>query len=143
MLFRSTGADLQQLSLDELKGRFGSSGDWYWRIARGLDDRPVRSSRQAKSVSAERTFNEDYSAPEDLHRELERVAGLAWERISRARAEGHTVTLKVKYSDFQLISRAKSFVDPVADPASFAAAGHFLLNQLLPVPRGEIGRAHV
>lgn len=131
-----TGADLQQLSLDELKGRFGSSGDWYWRIARGLDERPVRSSRQAKSVSAERTFNEDHTKAEALHGELERVAGLAWERIMRSNATGHTVTLKVKFSDFQLISRAKTFADPIADPASFAAAGHFLLDQLLPVPRG-------
>ncbi|WP_300973574.1 DNA polymerase IV [Sphingomonas sp. LHG3406-1] len=131
-----TGADLQQLSMDELKGRFGSSGEWYWRIARGIDERPVRSSRQAKSVSAERTFDSDYSDPQDLHRELERVAGLAWDRIERARASGRTVTLKVKYSDFQLISRARSFTLPVTDREAFAAAGHFLLDQLLPVPRG-------
>ena len=131
-----TGADLQQLSQDELKGRFGSSGDWYWRICRGIDERPVRNSRQAKSVSAERTFDQDCHSPEDLGRELERVAGLAWERIARAGASGRTVTLKVKYSDFQLISRAKSFADPVADPATFAAAGRFLLQSLLPVPRG-------
>jgi DNA polymerase-4 len=131
-----TGADLQQLSLDELKGRFGSSGDWYWRIARGLDERPVRSHRIAKSVSAERTFDQDYRLAEDLHAQLERVAGLAWDRIARHQTQGRTVTLKVKYSDFELISRAKSFVDPVGDPATFAAAGHLLLDQLLPVPKG-------
>jgi DNA polymerase-4 len=131
-----TGADLQSLTLEELTGRFGSSGEWYWRICRGIDERPVRSSRVAKSVSAERTFNEDYRTPEDLHRELDRVAGLAWERIARAQAAGRTVTLKVKYSDFRLISRAHSFVDPVADPATFTAAGHHLLEALLPVPMG-------
>jgi DNA polymerase-4 len=131
-----TGADLQSLSQEELTGRFGSSGDWYWRICRGIDERPVRSSRRAKSVSAERTFETDYSEPADLHRELDRVAGLAWERIRRSQAAGHTVTLKVKYSDFVLISRAKSFTDPVVDPVAFAAAGHFLLDALLPVPRG-------
>ena len=43
-----TGADLQLLSLEELTGRFGSSGEWYWRICRGIDERPVRSSRIAK-----------------------------------------------------------------------------------------------
>jgi DNA polymerase-4 len=101
-----------------------------------LPKRPVRSSRQAKSVSAERTFNEDFSSAEDLRRELDRVAGLAWERISRARAAGRTVTLKMKFADFQLISRAKSFVDPVADAATFTAAGHHLLSGLLPVRRG-------
>ncbi|GAA3997946.1 DNA polymerase IV [Sphingomonas humi] len=131
-----TGADLQSLSRDELTGRFGSSGEWYWRICRGIDERPVRSSRQAKSVSAERTFDTDYSSAEDLHRELGRVAGLAWQRIDRARAAGRTVTLKVKFSDFRLISRAHSFVDPVDDPATFTAAGHHLLDALLPVPLG-------
>ena len=131
-----TGADLQSLSMEELTGRFGSSGEWYWRICRGIDERPVRSSREGKSVSAERTFERDYSSPQDLHRELDRVAGLAWERIARARAAGRTVTLKVKFSDFRLISRSHSFADPVGDPDSFAAAGHHLLDGLLPVPLG-------
>ena len=131
-----TGADLQQLSLEELKGRFGSSGDWYWRICRGLDERPVRSHRQAKSVSAERTFDRDFSQAADLLRELDRVAELAWARIERAGVAGRTVTLKVKYSDFELISRARSLADPVAEPTAFAAAGRFLLNGLLPVPKG-------
>ena len=132
----NTGADLQSLSMEELTGRFGNSGDWYWRICRGIDERPVRSSRQAKSVSAERTFDQDYRAPEDLHRELDRVAGLAWQRIERAQAAGRTVTLKVKFSDFRLISRAHSHVVPVGDPATFAAAGHQLLDTVLPVPLG-------
>ena len=131
-----TGADLQQLSQDELTGRFGSSGEWYWRICRGIDERPVRSSRKAKSVSAERTFDQDYRSAADLHRELERVAGLAWERIQRSRAAGRTVTLKVKYADFELISRSKSFADPVSDRDGLAAAGRFLLDALLPVPKG-------
>jgi DNA polymerase-4 len=131
-----SGADLQSLTLEELTGRFGSSGEWYWRICRGIDERPVRSSRIAKSVSAERTFNEDYRTPEDLHRELDRVAGLAWERIARAQAAGRTVTLKVKFADFRLISRSHSFVDPVGDLATFTATGHHLLDALLPVPLG-------
>ena len=131
-----TGADLQSLSLPELEGRFGSSGEWYWRICRGIDERPVRSHREAKSVSAERTFNEDLSDPLALRAELERVAGLAWNRIERTRVAGRTVTLKVKYADFQLISRSKSFVDPISDPVGFTAAGHYLLSSLLPVPKG-------
>jgi DNA polymerase-4 len=131
-----TGADLQQLSLEELTGRFGSSGEWYWRICRGIDERPVRSQRQAKSVSAERTFDRDITDPDELCAELQRVAMLAWERISRNGAAGRTVTLKVKYADFQLISRSHSFADPVWDLACFGDAGQFLLRQLLPVPRG-------
>jgi DNA polymerase IV len=131
-----TGADLQRLSVEELQGRFGSAGLWYWQICRGIDERPVRSSRRAKSVSAERTFDQDLRSPDALHAELERVAGLAWDRIARAGASGRTVTLKVKYADFQLISRARSFADPVRDLPAFLAAGRILLNGLLPVPKG-------
>jgi DNA polymerase-4 len=131
-----TGADLQALSLAELQGRFGSSGDWYWRICRGIDDRPVRASRQAKSVSAERTFNEDLTEMSQLHAELDRVAGLAWDRIERHRTAGKTVTLKVKYADFQIITRAQSFAVPIGEYSGFAAAGHVLLDRLLPVAKG-------
>ncbi|WP_284070174.1 DNA polymerase IV [Sphingomonas sp. KRR8] len=131
-----TGADLQQLSLEELTGRFGSSGEWYHRICRGIDERPVRWERQAKSVSAERTFDTDLSEPAVLHGELERVAGLAWTRIERHGVSGRTVTLKVKFADFQLISRAFSQQVPIGTYAPFAAAGHLLLDRLLPVNKG-------
>ena len=130
-----TGADLQTLSLEELEGRFGSSGEWYWRICRGIDERPVRSHRVAKSVSAERTFNDDVGEPDALLAELERVAGLAWARIDRAGASGRTVTLKVKYSDFRIITRSCSFPDPIADLGSFTAAGRHLLSTILPLQR--------
>ena len=130
------GADLAAWTEAELEAHFGSSGGWYYRIARGIDERPVRSSRRAKSVSAERTFNTDYSRPEDLLRELERVAGLAWLRIARAEARGRTVTLKVKFADFTLITRSQSFAVPVADETAFAGAGAELLKRLLPVPKG-------
>ncbi|MFC7536120.1 DNA polymerase IV [Sphingomonas sp. GCM10030256] len=131
-----TGADLQGLSREELEGRFGSSGEWYWRICRGIDDRPVRAHRTAKSISAERTFDEDLSDPHALLTELERVAGLAWARIERSSATGRTVTLKVKYADFQLCTRSRSFAEPIADARSFTAAGRELLTALLPTAKG-------
>ena len=131
-----TGADLVRWTLSELEAHFGSSARWYFNIARGVDERPVRSDRPYKSVSAERTFNEDLSQADDLQRELARVAGLAWARIERAEVRGRTVTLKVKFADFTLITRSKSFTDAVADAAAFEAAGHALLSALLPVPKG-------
>ena len=63
-----TGADLAAWSLPELEAHFGSSGSWYWRIARGIDERPVRPDRAHKSVSAERTFDTDLSDPADAGR---------------------------------------------------------------------------
>ncbi len=54
-----TGADLRDWSLPALQAHFGSSADWYWRICRGIDEREVKPDRPYKSVSAERTFDED------------------------------------------------------------------------------------
>ena len=131
-----TGADLAAWSREQLDAHFGSSGEWYWKIARGIDDRPVRPDRPYKSVSAERTFDEDLSDPPALAAELDRVAGLAWARIERAQVAGRTVTLKVKFADFTLITRSKSFALPITDRDAFAAAGQSLLNGLVPMPKG-------
>jgi DNA polymerase-4 len=131
-----TGADLASWPIEQLEAHFGSSGRWYWRIARGMDDRPVKPDRPYKSVSAERTFDVDYSSAEDLRRELRRVADFAWQRIGRAAVRGRTVTLKVKFSDFSLITRSRSFSAAVADFEAFESAGLALLDGLLPVDKG-------
>ena len=131
-----TGADLAAWTIEQLEATFGSSGRWYWRIARGIDEREVKPDRPYKSVSAERTFDVDYAEAEDLRRELERVAGYAWQRIERSEVTGRTVTLKVKFADFSQITRSKSFASPVPDFAAFEAAGQTLLQSLLPVPKG-------
>ena len=131
-----TGADLRDWSLPALQANFGSSADWYWRICRGIDEREVKPDRPYKSVSAERTFDEDLEDPDRLAAELERISGYAWDRVARAEVAGRTVTLKVKYGDFTLITRSKSFAAPVPDKESFTAAGQALLAALHPLPRG-------
>jgi DNA polymerase-4 len=132
----STGADLRSWSLPELESRFGSSGKWYWQICRGIDEREVKPDRPYKSVSAERTFDEDISQPARLAGELKRIAGYAWARVERADVAGRTVTLKAKFADFSQITRSKSFPAPVADLQAFAVAGQALLSGLIPVPKG-------
>src|SRR3954449_3155841 len=131
-----TGADLREWSLPALQANFGSSAEWYWRICRGIDEREVKPDRPYKSVSAERTFDEDLRDPERLGAELERIAGYAWARVERAEVAGRTVTLKVKFGDFTLITRSKSFASPVPDLPAFIAAGQTLLSALHPLPRG-------
>jgi DNA polymerase-4 len=131
-----TGADLREWSLPALQANFGSSAEWYWRICRGIDEREVKPDRPYKSVSAERTFDEDLRDRDRLAAELDRIAGYAWDRISRAEVSGRTVTLKVKYADFTLITRSKSFTGPVPDLPAFVAAGQTLLSALHPLPKG-------
>src|SRR4051794_33319497 len=131
-----TGADLREWTLPALEAQFGSSGQWYWRICRGIDEREVRPDRPYKSVSAERTFDEDLRDADRLATELERIAGYAWDRVRRAEVAGRTVTLKVKYGDFTIITRSKSFAANVPDQQTFVAAGQALLAALHPLPKG-------
>lgn len=131
-----TGADLHSWSLPQLQAHFGSSADWYWRICRGIDEREVKPDRPYKSVSAERTFDEDLSDADRLAAEVERIAGYAWARVERAQVAGRTVTLKIKYADFELITRSKSFPSPVPDLRAFTDAGRALLAALFPLPKG-------
>jgi DNA polymerase-4 len=131
-----TGADMQAWSLQQLQAHFGSSADWYWRICRGIDEREVKPDRPYKSVSAERTFDEDLRDPDLLAAELERIAGYAWARVERAEVAGRTVTLKVKFGDFTIITRSKSFSNFVPDGQAFEAVGQALLAALHPLPKG-------
>src|SRR5437764_11782986 len=131
-----TGADLREWTLPALEAQFGSSGQWYCRTCRGIDEREVKPDRPYKSVSAERTFDDDLRDPDRLAAELERIAGYAWDRVERAEVAGRTVTLKVKFDDFTLITRSKSFTAPVPDMDAFAAAGQALLAALHPLPKG-------
>ena len=131
-----TGADLRDWSLPALQAKFGSSAEWYWRICRGIDEREVKPDRPYKSVSAERTFDEDLRDPGRLAAELERIAGYAWARVEKAGVAGRTVTLKVKFGDFTIITRSKSFASNVPDLSAFMAAGQALLGPLHPLPKG-------
>ena len=131
-----TGADLREWSQPALEAQFGSSGEWYWRICRGIDEREVKPDRPYKSVSAERTFDEDLRDPERLAAELIRIAGYAWDRVKRAEVAGRTVTLKIKYGDFTIITRSKSFASTVPDLEAFTRAGQALLDALHPLPKG-------
>jgi DNA polymerase IV len=132
----ATGADLKAQSMHFLEAHFGSFAAYLYGAARGIDDRPVRANRIRKSVGAERTFFQDISDPEGLAAALEGVLDALMERIERSKSHGRTVTLKVKFADFQQITRARSFTAPVGKRASIGAAGQGLLSALCPVPKG-------
>lgn len=130
-----TGADLVKWPLEELEARFGSSGSWYYRIARGIDDRAVKPDRERKSVSTEDTFGEDLIEHEALAAELARIAVRSWSHIEKSGFKGRTVTLKVKYADFTIQTRSKSFAEPVTEKSLFFDTGQQLLAGLMPLPK--------
>jgi DNA polymerase-4 len=99
-------SDLQAASPSELIRRYGTEGARLSRLSRGIDDRPVQPDRDAKSVSAETTFERDLGGI----RPLERILWTLSERVSRRlKAQGltgSTVTLKLKTADFRIRTRA-------------------------------------
>jgi len=131
-----TGADLRAQSLQFLERHFGSFAGYLYGAARGVDDRPVRANRIRKSVGAERTFFQDMTDPDSLAAALDTVLEALMERVERSGSAGRTVTLKVKFADFRIITRAKSFTAVIQDRATIRAAGQALLAALCPVPLG-------
>ena len=131
-----TGADLRERDMPFLQGHFGNMADYYYRAARGQDDRPVRERQDRKSVSVEDTFFEDLTQEAALVAEIERIAASLWTRIEKAQAWGRTVVLKVKFADFRIITRSRSFPAPVRSPELLARAGRELLLAQLPLRMG-------
>jgi DNA polymerase-4 len=131
-----TGADLRAQSRAFLDHHFGSSGEYYWNLARGICHRQVKADRPWKSVSAEDTFMEDLSDPAALLAELDRIARHVWDRIEKKGLAGRTVTLKVKYQDFRIVTRARSLPRAVAGRDEFVETSMALLKTLLPVAKG-------
>jgi DNA polymerase-4 len=103
-----TGLDLRAQSMPFLQQHFGKSGSYYYWIARGVDDRPVRAGRIRKSVGAENTFSADLFTLESARDALAPIIDKVWRHCESAGTRGRTVTLKIKYANFQQITRSQS-----------------------------------
>ena len=114
----------------QLSKRFGSLGTHIWRLAHGLDDRPVTSHRDPQSIGAETTFAEDTDDAETLHRTLLELADKVGQRL---RAEGFMatkVTLKYRDAAFVTLTRTQSLAEPTAVAMDLYHAVSRLLSQL-------------
>jgi len=129
-----TGADLAAKDIAWLRAHFGSFADYLYRAARGIDLRPVRANRVRKSLGGERTFNEDISSGPALRAALGDIVDIVWERIAEHDTRGRTVTLKLKFTDFQLMTRAKSLPRAIEGKAEFARLAQAILDEALPLP---------
>src|SRR5262249_5185663 len=96
-----TVGDLARLGEQELVRRYGGEGARLWRLAHGMDDRPVDADRETKSVSAETTFDEDLADFRPLELRLWRLAERVSSRLKVQELAGRTVTLKLKTADFR------------------------------------------
>lgn len=101
-----TGADLKRWDREWLQQQFGKSGGFYYDIVRGVDNRPVKSSRVRKSIGKETTFASDLTDGEEMWRVLARLAGRVADLLAEKALVAQTVTLKVKYANFEQITRS-------------------------------------
>ena len=131
-----TGADLLARDLSFLQQHFGSAAPFYYRAARGEDDRPVHERQERKSVSVEDTFFDDLITQEALVTEIDRIAHSLWTRIEKSGAYGRTVVLKIKFADFRIITRSRSMSAPVRSAELLAETGRALLIAQLPLRMG-------
>jgi DNA polymerase IV len=131
-----TGLDLRAQTLPFLQQHFGKSGPYYYWIARGVDERPVRADRVRKSVGAESTFAQDLHAFEPMREALQPIIAKVWRQCLATGARGRTVTLKVKFADFQQITRSKSIDDAIDSLAGLECLSLVLLEPLLPTEKG-------
>lgn len=102
------GRDLKKMDRLELVRLFGKSGNYYYKICRGEDDREVQPSRERKSVGAEETFHTDIFQMNDLENEMLKIADTLWPRIERSNVKAKTLTLKFKYADFEQHTRSNT-----------------------------------
>ena len=131
-----TGADLKTWSLDDLTRRFGKSGSWYHALARGQDYRAVNPNRERKSSGSETTFDEDYTDPEKIEAGVLAMADDVWAWCEKTGARGRTVTVKIKWADFQQSTRSQSLPFPVDTQAKLHDASLGLIRSVLPAPKG-------
>jgi DNA polymerase-4 len=131
-----TGADLRRQSLGFLQAHFGKSGTWYHAIARGIDDRPVRSDRPRKSSGSETTYFDDLVRPEQVEEGVIAVADQVWRWCEKTGASGRTVTVKVKYADFRQVTRSRTFAAPVATRSTLHESAVDLVRTVFPLRLG-------
>ena len=129
-----TIGQLRQYSPRLIKEHFGNSGEQFLRLAMGIDDRPVVSESEAKSISNETTFAVDISDKrvmrDWLHALTEQVA---W-RLRANELKGRTIQIKVRLSDFTTLSRSHSLDDVTDVTAEIWRAVQMLFEQRLPNP---------
>jgi len=111
------GADLKRYKKEELIRIFGKSGGYFYDIAHGLDDRPVQPNRIRKSIGKETTFSEDVADMDQMLQILGEIAAKLENSLIKRQAKGRTITLKVKYFDFQSITRSVTVNTPVDSAA--------------------------
>jgi DNA polymerase-4 len=130
-----TGADLKDLSLAVLQQHFGKAASYYYWIARGIDRRQVRPHRVRKSLGGENTFSADVFTFDAACDALQPILDKVWRHYASAGLNARTLTLKVKFSDFRVVTRSHTG-PPLASRDQLGDLAQALLLPVFPVAMG-------
>jgi DNA polymerase IV len=124
----TTIGDLARRGRERLEQRLGDTGRDLWELSQGIDPRPVVPDREAKSIGAEDTFDEDIATPEELRPHIHAQALRVGERLRHAGLRSRCVQLKLKLADFQIITRRTTFAAATDDGQALYRAAMELLR---------------
>jgi DNA polymerase-4 len=127
-----TIGDLRRLAPETLAQHFGSQGEHFWKLAHGIDERPVVPDREAKSISHETTFPVDHHDRETLRAWVLELAEHVGRRLRRQQVRGRTIQLKLRFADFRTITRAVTLPHPTDVTHEISQAATGLLEVSLP-----------
>src|SRR6201992_2679414 len=130
-----TGLDMRNQTMDFMQAHFGEAGAYYYGISRDIDKREVRANRIRKSVGAENTFWSDLTEFEPMVAELQPLIDKVWRHCAKKGTRGRTVTLKVKFNDFEIITRSRSVTVAVSNRDDLERLSIALLQTEMPVPK--------
>jgi DNA polymerase-4 len=132
----TTGNDLRAWSLAALQQHFGKAAGWYYGVARGQDDRPVCPNRERKSSGSETTFDIDLTDAEAIETGVVAMADNVWQWCATTGARGRTVTVKIKWADFQQATRSHTIALPVANRERLHEISLALIRSVFPPKKG-------
>lgn len=132
-----TGADLRNRSVEDLERHFGKVGRFFHAIAHGQDDRPVQPDRPRKSISTETTFERDRLTRAELEPVLDELTQDVAAGMRRHALAARTVSVKMRYADFQTVTRSKTVPIPLTEAAEVMAVAAALAFDV-PRPAGPL-----
>jgi DNA polymerase-4 len=107
-----TVADLLRAPLEVLVDRLGTDAEHYRNLALGMDDRPVVSDREAKSIGHEQTFGVDLSDPDSVRDVMLEQSEQVAARLRRHGLRARSITVKIRFGDFQTVTRRCTLAQP-------------------------------
>ncbi len=122
-----SGADLKTRERHQLMATFGKAGDYYYKVVRAEDNRAVNPNRIRKSIGAEKSFFKDLHQQIEMEAALQSIAEEVHQRLIQNRRGGYRFTLKIKYDNYDVITRSRTLETPIQSVADILSLAKSLL----------------